>query len=581
MKRQNSSTIKRILQFISPQKGLLFLSMITALCSAAGSLYLPILIGQAVDQMVGPGNVNFSALFPLLLVITLVALFAAFTQWIMNLCTNRISYRTTKDIREAVIKRIEELPLKTIDTHSHGDLISRMISDVDQISIGLLMGFTQIFSGIITILGTLVFMLLLNVNITIVVVVITPLSLFVASYIARKTFAMFQKQSETKGELTAYTEEMLAGQKVIKAFGREEKTQERFEEINEKLRNYGIKATFFSSITNPATRVVNGFVYTGVGIIGAFFVIRGILTVGQLSSFLSYANQYTKPFNEVSGVIAEFQNALASAKRVFELIDMEPQEAEQENAVILRQTDGSMRFEHVDFSYLPNISLIEELNLEVRAGQKIAIVGPTGCGKTTIINLLMRFYEVQKGQILIGEQPVREVNRDSLRSMFGMVLQDTWLKSCTVRENIAYSRENASMEEITAAAKAAYAHKFIERLPNGYETVVSEEGGNLSQGQRQLLCIARVMLNLPSILILDEATSSIDTRTEIKIQRAFAKMMEGRTSFIVAHRLSTILEADCILMMNRGKIVEQGTHKELLKKNGKYAALYYSQYERK
>lgn len=577
MKRLHSSTLKRILQVVGTQKGFLILMLLTAVCFVAGNLYLPILIGEAVDFLIEPLQVDFAGLLQVLFKILFALLFAALSQWFMNLCTNKIACQTAKKIREAAIRRIEELPLKTIDTHAHGDFMSRMIGDVDQIADGLLMGFTQLFSGIITIIGTLLFMLSLNIEITIVVVVITPLSLFVASFIAKKTFVMFQQQSETKGELTAYIEETLTGQKVVKAFSQEQNVQKHFETINEKLKVYGTKATFFSSITNPATRMVNGLVYTGVGMIGAFFVIRGVLSVGQLTSFLSYANQYTKPFNEVSGVIAEFQNALASAKRVFELMDMEVQQPDGEDAILLEQTDGSVTFEDVSFSYQSEVPLIENFSFQVKPGEKIAIVGPTGCGKTTLINLLMRFYEVQRGKIFLGNQPIGEVKRDSLREKYGMVLQDTWLKSGTIMENIAYSKWDASLEEVIAAAKAAYAHNFIMQLQDGYETILSEEGGNLSKGQKQLLCIARVMLNLPSVLILDEATSSIDTRTEIKIQQAFAKMMQGRTSFIVAHRLSTIQEADCILMMNHGKIIEQGSHKELLQKNGFYAALYYSQ----
>jgi len=507
-----------------------------------------------------------------------VILITAVSQWLMNHINNKITYRVVKDIRTRAFEHLEVLPLRYVDSHPSGDVISRIIADIDQFSEGLLMGFTQLFTGVLTIMGTLGFMFYVNVWIALVVVCVTPVSLVVASFIARKTYIMFRHQSETRGELTGLIDEMLGNQKVVQAFGHEEEAQKSFEEINERLGRYSLRATFFSSITNPSTRFVNGLVYASVGVAGAYAAVRGLLSVGKLSSFLSYANQYTKPFNEISGVVTELQNALASAARVFALIDEEPLKPEDEDAVDLKAADGSVKLEHVYFSYNPDISLIEDFNLEVKPGQRIAIVGPTGCGKSTVINLLMRFYDVDSGCIRVSGHDIRHMTRRSLRAGYGMVLQETWLKSGTIRENIAYGKPEASEEEIIRAAKEAHAHSFIKRMPQGYDTVISEDGGNLSQGQKQLLCIARVMLCLPPMLILDEATSSIDTRTEIRIQKAFAKMMEGRTSFIVAHRLSTIKEADVILVMRDGHIIEQGSHEELLSKGGFYAQLYNSQF---
>ena len=555
------------------------MSVILAAVTVALTLYAPILVGEGVDLILGPGNVDFQGLLAVLKKIAVVVALTALTQWLMNHMNNQITYHVVQDIRVKAFQHIQELPLKYLDSHPYGDIISRLIADIDQFSEGLLMGFTQLFTGVLTILGTLGFMLAVNPVITAVVVLVTPLSLFVAAFIARKTFSMFQLQSQTRGELTTLVDEMIGNEKVVQAFGYEKEAQERFEEINERLRGYSLRAIFFSSITNPATRFVNSMVYASVGAAGAFAAIRGFLSVGQLSIFLSYANQYTKPFNEISGVVTELQNALACAARVFALMDEPPFEPEDEDAVELKQADGSVKLENVSFSYQPDISLIEDLNLDVKPGQRIALVGPTGCGKTTIINLLMRFYDVQKGAILVSGTDIRRMTRQSLRENYGMVLQETWLKSGTIRENIAYGRPEASEEEIIQAAKEAHAHSFIRRMPQGYDTVLSEDGGNLSQGQRQLLCIARVMLCKPAMLILDEATSSIDTRTEIRIQKAFAAMMEGRTSFIVAHRLSTIQGADVILVMKDGHIIEQGTHESLLAKHGFYAELYNSQFE--
>ena len=555
------------------------MSVVLAAVTVALTLYAPILVGEGVDLILGPGNVDFQGLLAVLKKIAVVVSLTALTQWLMNHMNNQITYHVVQDIRVKAFQHIQELPLKYLDSHPYGDIISRLIADIDQFSEGLLMGFTQLFTGVLTILGTLGFMLAVNPVITAVVVLVTPLSLFVAAFIARKTFSMFQLQSQTRGELTTLVDEMIGNEKVVQAFGYEKEAQERFEEINERLRGYSLRAIFFSSITNPATRFVNSMVYASVGAAGAFAAIRGFLSVGQLSIFLSYANQYTKPFNEISGVVTELQNALACAARVFALMDEPPFEPEDEDAVELKQADGSVKLENVSFSYQPDISLIEDLNLDVKPGQRIALVGPTGCGKTTIINLLMRFYDVQKGAILVSGTDIRRMTRQSLRENYGMVLQETWLKSGTIRENIAYGRPEASEEEIIQAAKEAHAHSFIRRMPQGYDTVLSEDGGNLSQGQRQLLCIARVMLCKPAMLILDEATSSIDTRTEIRIQKAFAAMMEGRTSFIVAHRLSTIQGADVILVMKDGHIIEQGTHESLLAKHGFYAELYNSQFE--
>ena len=539
---------------------------------------MPILVGNAIDYIIGPSNVNFRLIAQILAEIGVVIGITALSQWIMNICNNKITYHVTRDIRDEAIEKIEHLPLKYIDGHSYGEIVSRVIADVDQFADGLLMGFTQFFSGVMTILGTLGFMLSINVKITLVVVLITPVSFFVASFIAKRTYKMFKLQSETRGEQTALIDEMIGGQKVVSAYCHEEEAVRQFDEINDRLQKYSLNAIFFSSITNPSTRFVNSLVYAGVAVTGAISAVYGRLTVGQLSCFLSYANQYTKPFNEISGVVTELQNAIACASRVFELIEEEPEAADISNAVNLENVDGRVDLNDVEFSYVPDKKLIEDFNLHVKKGQKIAIVGPTGCGKTTIINLLMRFYDVNSGSIDVSGVDIRELTRRSLRAGYGMVLQDTWLKSGTIRENIIMGRPDATDEEIIEAAKAAHSHGFIKRLPNGYDTVIGEDGGSLSQGQKQLLCITRVMLCHPPMLILDEATSSIDTRTEIKIQNAFNKLMEGRTSFIVAHRLSTIQSADVILVMKDGHIIEQGNHEELLAKNGFYKKLYESQF---
>ena len=549
-----------------------------ATITVASSLYVPILVGNAIDYIIGPSNVNFRLIAQILAEIGVVIGITALSQWIMNICNNKITYHVTRDIRDEAIEKIEHLPLKYIDGHSYGEIVSRVIADVDQFADGLLMGFTQFFSGVMTILGTLGFMLSINVKITLVVVLITPVSFFVASFIAKRTYKMFKLQSETRGEQTALIDEMIGGQKVVSAYCHEEEAVRQFDEINDRLQKYSLNAIFFSSITNPSTRFVNSLVYAGVAVTGAISAIYGRLTVGQLSCFLSYANQYTKPFNEISGVVTELQNAIACASRVFELIEEEPEAAEISNAVNLENVDGRVDLNDVEFSYVPDKKLIEDFNLHVKKGQKIAIVGPTGCGKTTIINLLMRFYDVNSGSIDVSSVDIRELTRRSLRAGYGMVLQDTWLKSGTIRENIIMGKPDATEEEIIEAAKAAHSHGFIKRLPNGYDTVIGEDGGSLSQGQKQLLCITRVMLCHPPMLILDEATSSIDTRTEIKIQNAFNKLMEGRTSFIVAHRLSTIQSADVILVMKDGHIIEQGNHEELLAKNGFYKKLYESQF---
>ena len=577
---KHKSTLKRILDYIGVYKWLVLLSLALAAVTVATTLYAPILVGNGVDLILGPGNVDFAGLVEILKKIVVVIAVTALAQWLMNHINNQITYHVVKDIRTKAFNHLEILPLKYIDSHQYGDVISRIIADIDQFSEGLLMGFTQLFTGVLTILGTLGFMLVVNPLITVVVVLVTPLSLFVASFIAKRTFAMFKLQSQTRGELTSLVDEMIGNEKVVQAFGYEAEAQARFEEINERLRGYSLRAIFFSSITNPSTRFVNSIVYASVGVAGAYAAIRGLLSVGQLSIFLSYANQYTKPFNEISGVVTELQNALACAARVFELIDEPPFPAEDEDAVVLEHVDGSVKLQNVSFSYDPETPLIEDLNLDVKPGQRIAIVGPTGCGKTTMINLLMRFYDVMSGSIQVSGEDIRHVTRKSLRTSYGMVLQETWLKSGTIRENIAYGRPDATDEEVIHAAKEAHAHSFIKRMPQGYDTVISEDGGNLSQGQKQLLCIARVMLCLPPMLILDEATSSIDTRTEIRIQKAFAVMMEGRTSFIVAHRLSTIREADVILVMKDGHIIEQGTHEGLLEKKGFYRGLYESQFSR-
>ena len=577
MKRKRT-VVKRVLQAIGKYKIWLAASLVLALLTVALTLYAPILVGDAIDYILGPGDVEFAALCSLLARIAVIVGATSLLQWAMNLCNNRITYRVVMDVRTAAFDHLERLPLKYIDSHSQGDIVSRLVADVDQFSDGLLMGFTQLFTGVMTILGTLLFMLSIHVKITLVVVLITPVSLLVAGFIARRTHSMFLLQSGTRGELTGLIDEMAGNQKLVQAFSYEQESVARFEEINQRLQKHSLKAIFFSSITNPATRFVNGLVYAGVGIAGAFAAIRGALTVGQLSCFLSYANQYTKPFNEISGVVTGLQNALACAGRVFELMDEEPLTSDAGTAVSGGEVQGQVEIDHVDFSYTKERELIQDLNLCVKPGQRIAIVGPTGCGKSTLINLLMRFYDVDQGAIRVDGRDIRKMPRKSLREQYGMVLQETWLKSATVRENIAYGKPDAAEEEIIRAAKASYAHSFIRRMPDGYDTVLAEDGGSLSQGQKQLLCIARVMLCLPPMLILDEATSSIDTRTELKIQNAFAKMMEGRTSFIVAHRLSTIREADRILVMRDGQIIEQGTHESLLEQGGFYAELYNSQW---
>lgn len=576
--KTSSQTVKKVIIRIKKYWVFLILSIIMATITVASSLYVPILVGNAIDYIIGPSNVNFRLIAQILAEIGVVIGITALSQWIMNICNNKITYHVTRDIRDEAIEKIEHLPLKYIDGHSYGDIVSRVIADVDQFADGLLMGFTQFFSGVMTILGTLGFMLSINVKITLVVVLITPVSFFVASFIAKRTYKMFKLQSETRGEQTALIDEMIGGQKVVSAYCHEEEAVRQFDEINDRLQKYSLNAIFFSSITNPSTRFVNSLVYAGVAVTGAISAIYGRLTVGQLSCFLSYANQYTKPFNEISGVVTELQNAIACASRVFELIEEEPEAAESSNAVNLENVDGRVDLNDVEFSYVPDKKLIEDFNLHVKKGQKIAIVGPTGCGKTTIINLLMRFYDVNSGSIDVSGVDIRELTRRSLRAGYGMVLQDTWLKSGTIRDNIIMGKPDATDEEIIEAAKAAHSHGFIKRLPNGYDTVIGEDGGSLSQGQKQLLCITRVMLCHPPMLILDEATSSIDTRTEIKIQNAFNKLMEGRTSFIVAHRLSTIQSADVILVMKDGHIIEQGNHEELLVKNGFYKKLYESQF---
>ena len=581
MKKQagQKEIIKKVLEYIRPQWFRVLLSLLMAVISVALTLYLPVLTGRVVDHILGPGKVEFTEIIAILRTMLIAILLTAAAQWIMNIANNRIVYTVTRSIREEAFQKIEILPLKYLDGHSTGEIVSRIIADVDQFADGLLMGFTQLFTGVATIVGTLFFMLSVNAGITVVVVVLTPISLFVANFIAKRTYSMFKLQSATRGEQTALINEMIENQKVVQAYGQEKKVQTRFDEINGRLEKYSLRAIFFSSITNPATRFVNSLVYTGVGLTGAFAAVRGVMTVGQLSAFLSYANQDTKPFNEISGVITELQNAIACAGRVFELIDEEPQIPDPEPEKPLPEDDmGHVSLEHVAFSYTPEKKLIEDFNLDVKKGEMVAIVGPTGCGKTTLINLLMRFYDVDSGSIRIGGTDIRDMKRETLRSGFGMVLQDTWLCSGTIRDNIRMGRPTATDEEIIQAAKEAHAHSFIRRLPEGYDTMITENGGNLSQGQKQLLCIARVMLALPPMLILDEATSSIDTRTEIRIQKAFNTLMEGRTSFIVAHRLSTIRNADVILVMRDGNIVEQGTHKELLARDGFYAEIYNSQF---
>lgn len=576
--KSQAATLKEVICRLGRYRIFLVFSILLATVSVALTLYIPKLTGHAVDYVIGKGEVNFPGVIRVMIQIGVCTLITALAQWLMNVCNNKMTYQMVQDIRNEAFDKIEQLPLKYIDGHPYGEVVSRVIADVDQFSDGLLMGFTQLFTGIATIVGTFCFMLSVNVSITFVVVLITPVSFFVANFIAKRTFRMFRLQSEIRGEQTGLIDEMIGNQKVVQAFGRGEDVTERFDEVNKRLQEASLRATFFSSITNPATRFVNSLVYTGVGITGAFAVVRGAMSVGQLSSFLSYANQYTKPFNEISGVVTEFQNAIACAQRVFTLIDEDLQIPEPEHAVHLTDIDGNVKVENVSFSYLPGQHLIEDFNLEVKPGQRIAIVGPTGCGKTTLINLLMRFYDVNAGSIKVEDIDIREMTRKSLRAGYGMVLQETWLKTGTIRENIAMGRPDATEEEIVEAAKASHIHNYIRRLPKGYDTWITEDGGGLSQGQKQLLCIARVMLCRPPMLILDEATSSIDTRTEIKIQQAFAKLMEGRTTFIVAHRLSTIREADVILVMKDGKIIEQGNHEVLMKKEGFYHHLYESQF---
>lgn len=576
--RKHHGTIKRVGKLLLPYLHYLILSLVFAVITVGFTLYAPILIGDAVDFIVGKGQVDFGKILQILVKLAVIIGVTSVAQWLMNLCNNQITYRVVKDVRMNAFGHLQKLPLKYVDSHPYGETISRIITDVEQFSDGLLMGFSQLFTGVVTIAGTLAFMLSINVKISLIVIFITPLSLFVASFVAKKTYNMFKIQSETRAQMTSLVDEMVGNQKVVQAFGYGKRSLERFDTINEELKICSIRAIFFSSITNPSTRFVNGLVYSGVGIFGAVLAMQGVITVGQLSCFLTYANQYTKPFNEISSVLTEIQNAFACAKRVFDFIDEEVETKDKEGALILQQTDGSMELQHISFSYRKDTPLLKDLNLHVKQGQKVAIVGPTGCGKTTLINLLMRFYDIDAGKIYVSGHDVKEITKDSLRANFGMVLQDTWLKSGTIAENIAYGKPEATRAEIIEAAKAAHAHGFIKRMSDGYDTVISEDGGNLSQGQKQLLCIARVMLKLPPILILDEATSSIDTRTEIKIQEAFQKMMEGRTSFIVAHRLSTIKEADIILVMKDGNIVEQGNHEELLARNGFYAKLYQSQF---
>ncbi|MDD6557693.1 MAG: ABC transporter ATP-binding protein [Faecalibacterium prausnitzii] len=575
---QRKATLRRVLEKIRPYRFFVGCSLIVAAVSVAAHLYIPILCGSAIDLMLGKGRVDFAGVMQIIMQIVAVAILAAFAQWLLSVCNNRITFSVSRDLRNAALRKIQTLPLSYLDSHPSGDIVSRMIADVDTFADGLLMGFTQLFSGLLTIFGTLLFMLWENVPITLVVVCITPLSLVVASFLAKRSYKYFQGQSTVRGEQTALVNEMIEGQKVVQAFGHEAESLAAFDEVNTRLQDVSLKAIFFSSMTNPATRFVNNIVYAGVGLVGAIYAVAGGITIGQLSIFLNYANQYTKPFNEISGVVTELQNALACAARVFELLDADDQVPEAEHARVL-QPDGHVELKDVSFRYLPDRPLIEDLNLDVKPGQRIAIVGPTGCGKTTLINLLMRFYDVNGGSITVSGDDIRNVTRASLRGSYGMVLQDTWLRAGTVRENIAYGKPDATDEEIVAAARAAHADSFIRRLPDGYDTVIAEDGGNISQGQKQLLCIARVMLCLPPMLILDEATSSIDTRTEVRIQAAFARMMQGRTSFIVAHRLSTIREADVILVMKDGHIVEQGNHDELLAQGGFYAKLYNSQFE--
>lgn len=578
MKDYRGKTIRKVLTYIRNYWMYLGASVLLAAATVVLTLYIPILTGQAVDFILAKGLVDFVGIAVILKKMAIVIFLTAAAQWLMNVCNNHMTYHIVRDIRKDAFERLEHLPLKFLDAHSYGEIVSRVIADVDQFADGLLMGFTQLFSGVLTIVITLVFMITINIKITLAVVVITPVSLFVASFIAKKTYSMFRLQSKTRGEQTAFIEEMVGNQKVVQAFSHEKEAMDQFDEINDRLGACSLRAIFFSSITNPATRFVNSIVYAVVGVVGAFLAIAGGISVGQLASLLSYANQYTKPFNEISGVVTELQNAIACAARIFELIEEEPEVPDAPGAIELENADGSVELEHVSFSYVPEQKLIEDFNLSVKPGQRVAIVGPTGCGKTTLINLLMRFYDVNDGQIRVSGVPIMEMTRKSLRKNYGMVLQETWLKAGTIRENIVMGKPDATEEEILEAAKASHAHSFIKRLPEGYDTVIGEDGGNLSQGQKQLLCITRVMLCLPPMLILDEATSSIDTRTEMRIQKAFAKMMKGRTSFIVAHRLSTIQEADVILVMKDGHIIEKGKHEELLAQNGFYAKLYQSQF---
>lgn len=576
--RTKTDTVRRILSYIGVYRWLVLLSLVLAAVTVVLTLYIPILIGDAIDRMAGKGQVDFAGLFQSFKIMIVVIAVTAGAQWLMNIINNHITYRVSMDIRNKAFSHLETLPLKYVDSHQYGDILSRMITDVDQFSDGLLMGFTQLFSGVLTILGTLVFMFSINPVIALVVVFVTPASLLVAGYIAKKTFYLFKEQSEARGELTSLINEIVGNEKVVQAFSYEKEAEERFDKVNRRLERCSLRATFFSSITNPATRFVNGLVYASVGIAGAVSAVYGLLTVGQLTSFLNYANQYTKPFNEISGVVTELQNALASAARVLELMDEHSEIPDDENSKVLSEADGRVKMSNVCFSYNPDVRLIEDLNLSAEPGQRIAIIGPTGCGKSTVINLLMRFYDADRGRIEVSGCNIKDITRSSLRSSYGMVLQETWLKSASIGDNIAYGRPEASMKEIIEAAKKAHAHSFIERMPEGYDTILSEDGGNLSQGQKQLLCIARVMLCRPPMLILDEATSSIDTRTELLVQEAFEKMMEGSTSFIVAHRLSTIQNADRILVMRDGKVVEQGNHEELLAKQGFYYELYHSQF---
>lgn len=575
---KTNSTWKKVLCYIRPYSFYVILSLLFAVLTGVLTLYAPILVGDAIDYIIGRDQVLFGKIAGILRNLAIIIVITGVGQWLMNLCNNQITYRVVLDVRLKAFKKLEKLPLSYIDSHANGDTISRIITDVEQFSDGLLMGFSQFFSGVVTIVTTLIFMLTIDIKITLIVVLLTPLSFFVAGFIAKRTYQMFRKQSETRADMTSLVNEMVGNQKIVQAFGYGSTACGRFDEINGKLKTYSLKAIFFSSITNPSTRFVNNLVYMGVGIGGALSAITGAISVGQLSCFLTYANQYTKPFNEISGVVTELQNALACAKRVFDFIEEEPETKDDQDAVVLTDAKGNLKLEHVGFSYKKEVPLLKGLNLEVKPGQKIAIVGPTGCGKTTLINLLMRFYDVGEGVIRMEGEDIRHITRDSLRENYGMVLQETWLKSATIAENIAYGNPQATREEIIHAAKEAHAHSFITRMPDGYDTVISEEGGNLSQGQKQLLCIARVMLRLPPVLILDEATSSIDTRTEIQVQKAFEKLMEGRTSFIVAHRLSTIRTADRILVMKDGNIIEQGTHEELLAQNGFYRQLYESQF---